>query len=986
MADNTQAALKGALELEIDEAGLEAALVFSPDSSGSEWDRQKACALLENQGIREGIDSKALDSLFVPENANETHKIIVSRGTPPQPGLPAKLTVQTLPVPEDLQPYQGQLIPADRPPEVYLRTVEKTKSERIVTKKPKLPFLPAKEEKEVVWEKSESLIPLDQPGEEQGRGYARKGDVVGTIVPGQRARAGRDVFGKEIPGAASEVEEGVYLGASLKQTGAEIRAETGGFYRYGSNWIELFSFSLHEHKVSASCDKLTCLLDFVPGSDRAAPPTAEQILEEAQELGFAAGDLLDVEEVAQLLSRALTGKTPLKSEPLSRAADAAIRVEISEDKISARLNLLKGRGKGKPLRLKEVGDLIRNQKLKGMDIPRVQEDILKFYRGQDSRLESYLLVEGREAGRGEDSRIDWKISFLPSKRVEQLKEQIGGRPEQLEEFASLEQFALDAVEEMAEVQERATVAEIVPATTGPSGVDVFGAIRPGIKGQDVQPKLFENLQRVGNEIVTTIGGLLEKGSRGEELFLRVRPHQDREIQVSLSENRMQAFLTLLPSKGTGEPLDLEAVNRVIAEAGVVKGLQSEVIAGAVTKAKGGEKVDGLLIAHGQEPLHGQDTDLEIVVQLASGQRVTVKEDGRADYRSQDTITAVKAGTLLARLNAPTSGTDGWDITEKPIPARKGSSRYVHVGRNVECREQEDGSLEYFAKIDGELDYRCSAIDVLQVHTVEGDVGLESGNVKFPATIRVTGSVQSGFIVVSEENIFVEESVQGALLSAGDSIRVEKGIVGEAKAVLRAKKSIRAHFAEQATLLAVEDIHLTNACLRCTVKCNGRMILESEKGNIIGGRVYCKLGLKAMNIGSEREVNTEIHFGQDILVQDHLEREQRQSEALKERNTEIERLITHLKRTAPSDLTGLEVLHAEKRRNLQQIQMHSKRIFILQERFEQHFPSEIVIQGVVYPGVVLNSHGRRREIKTALRQVIFYFNTNTGRIEEKPLSE
>ncbi|MEE8590425.1 MAG: hypothetical protein V3T35_03795, partial [Spirochaetia bacterium] len=61
-----------------------------------------------------------------------------------------------LPVPEPLQPYREQLFPADRPPEVYLRTVEKTKSERIVTKKPKLPFLPAKEEKEA-WSEGWSI-------------------------------------------------------------------------------------------------------------------------------------------------------------------------------------------------------------------------------------------------------------------------------------------------------------------------------------------------------------------------------------------------------------------------------------------------------------------------------------------------------------------------------------------------------------------------------------------------------------------------------------------------------------------------------------------------------------------------------------------------------------------------------------------------------------------------------------------------------------
>ncbi len=151
-------------------------------------------------------------------------------------------------------------------------------------------------------------------------------------------------------------------------------------------------------------------------------------------------------------------------------------------------------------------------------------------------------------------------------------------------------------------------------------------------------------------------------------------------------------------------------------------------------------------------------------------------------------------------------------------------------------------------------------------------------------------------------------------------------------------------------------------------------------------MYCKLSLAAMNIGSEREVPTEIFFGQDILVQDELERERRQADRLKARNAEIEVSMRRLERQSGSDPQALEKLRAEKRHNLQLLQMHSKRIFILQERFEQHFPSEIVVRGVVYPGVLLNSHSRQREIKTALREVVFYFNTTTGRIEEKALSE
>jgi uncharacterized protein (DUF342 family) len=984
MGEQAAVSLKGKLELQVDQAGLEARLEFSPDPQGPEWDRQSAYALLEKRGIKERIDTKALDSLFGQEKP-QARSLIVARGTAAQPGVPASLTVERLEIPEALQPYQQQVIPADSTPQVFRRSVEKIRIEKPVRRKRRLAFLPARTEKEAVWERREIREPIERAGPEQGRGYAGKGEVVAAVTLAERARAGRSVHGEEIPAEQPE-DRGLFLSEGLKQVGSEVRSETAGFYRYGSNWIELFPFRLHEHQVSASPDGTTCLLSFTPGSDQAAPPTAEEVLEACRRLGFAPETLLSEEEAALILSKALTEKVPLESKPLSRPEDAEIRLEISEDKLEARLFLRKGRGEGRPLRLKEVSEAIRSRKLKGLDSARIREDILAFYRGRESSLEGCLLVEGREPQKGEDGRIKWKVAFLPSEQTEALKEQALSRPQQLGEIGSLAELPLEEVEQIAEVGERAAVAVVHGATAGTPGVDVFGVTLAGIKGRDVDIELFENLQRVGNEIVSLAAGVLEKGGRNETVLLRIRRHRDGEIQVTASEDRMQAFLTLLPAKGTGRPLDTEQVEQAIAAAGVKKGLMTEAVREAAARAQGGERVERALIARGQSPEHGRDSDIEILMQIASGRPVTIDEAGRAEYRLQDKITRVASGTLIARQGAPTSGTAGWDIYGKTIPARRGSARYVHVGKHVECRQKEDGSLEYYAASDGELDYRGGSLDVLKVHTVKGNVGLESGNVRFPGTVRVQGSVRSGFSVFSEESVLVEESIQGALLSAGESILVGKGIVGEGKAVLRARKGIRARFAEQATLLAVEDIRLSSACLRCTVKCNGNMILESEKGNIIGGRVYCKLNLTAMNIGSEREVPTEIFFGQDILVQDQLEREQRQAEILKARNSEIEVSMSRLERQSGPDLQAVEKLRAEKRHNLRLLQMHSKRIFILQERFEQHFPSEIAVRGVVYPGVILNSHSRRREIKTALREVVFYFNTTTGRIEEKALSE
>lgn len=43
-----------------------------------------------------------------------------------------------------------------------------------------------------------------------------------------------------------------------------------------------------------------------------------------------------------------------------------------------------------------------------------------------------------------------------------------------------------------------------------------------------------------------------------------------------------------------------------------------------------------------------------------------------------------------------------------------------------------------------------------------------------------------------------------------------------------------------------------------------------------------------------------------------------------------------------------------------------RLFTLREKFEEHFESEVLIRGTVFPGVVFESHGRFYDVKTEKR--------------------
>ena len=72
--------------------------------------------------------------------------------------------------------------------------------------------------------------------------------------------------------------------------------------------------------------------------------------------------------------------------------------------------------------------------------------------------------------------------------------------------------------------------------------------------------------------------------------------------------------------------------------------------------------------------------------------------------------------------------------------------------------------------------------------------------------------------------------------------------------------------------------------------------------------------------------------------------------------------------------------------LKAIEAKSFRLFTLRESFEEHTPSEVVINGTLFPGVVFESHGRYYDIKTEKRQVVIRFNEKLGQIEERPLAE
>ena len=202
--------------------------------------------------------------------------------------------------------------------------------------------------------------------------------------------------------------------------------------------------------------------------------------------------------------------------------------------------------------------------------------------------------------------------------------------------------------------------------------------------------------------------------------------------------------------------------------------------------------------------------------------------------------------------------------------------------------------------------------------------------------------------------------------------------GAGKAVLRTKKNVGIVFAEQTSILAVGDIQVRNSLVHCQVKSNGQLRMIGDRTSIVGGTLRCRGGLETHNLGSERGTKTVVCFGQDFLIADRIEREEKEIETAKKEIARIDFAMKEKEREHEKE--ALDALHRRKLALLKTIEKRGLRVFTLRERFEEHHEGSITVHSTLHPGVVFESHGRTREITSPRKNVVVIFNRESGRIE------
>lgn len=351
---------------------------------------------------------------------------------------------------------------------------------------------------------------------------------------------------------------------------------------------------------------------------------------------------------------------------------------------------------------------------------------------------------------------------------------------------------------------------------------------------------------------------------------RMHYHRASGLTLRCDAQGMQAFLSEDATYAT-ETLTLAHIHRLLADAGVVYGIQERILQELV----GETLFTDIVVAEGLAPQKACDAQAQFLWEAPRPQP-QIQADGSVDHKQLNSVASVAEGTPLVRFVPAISGTAGTsiygDVLEVPAPKsfvlKEGPGTRLHA---------EDPSLLVAATagLPVRLHQSARIVNVLELP----GVNLKTGHIDFDGSVVIHGPVEKGFKVHARGDIVVFGPVEGADLKSEGNLYLHQPVFAQSR--LSARYHIRGVFFQGAELVAGGDCWVNTGLLHCQTRANGRIILGPQ-GTIHGGEAYSAYLIVAHTIGSEAGHQTRIAVGRNPQTQWELDGLQARQQLLNQR--------------------------------------------------------------------------------------------------------
>ncbi|NTW04757.1 MAG: DUF342 domain-containing protein [Peptococcaceae bacterium] len=240
------------------------------------------------------------------------------------------------------------------------------------------------------------------------------------------------------------------------------------------------------------------------------------------------------------------------------------------------------------------------------------------------------------------------------------------------------------------------------------------------------------------------------------------------FRIDISRDKMTATVRVLGH----EPPEGEEIIAKLKSAGINFGLISDVFTQCICLKPG----EPLVIAQGQPPVPGVNGWVEFIWEN-DDESEEVEDEETIDYRETSKLCSVNEGDLLAVRHPATKGQPGRAVTGEVVFPPEPKEAVINFGKGVKLSSDENKA---FSTIQGmPVGKRSGVVALVKVdhsYTVNGDVSMKTGNIRFKGDVVVTGNVTETMVVEASGNVKVSGIITGAHVMCGESLVVNRNII------------------------------------------------------------------------------------------------------------------------------------------------------------------------------------------------------------------
>jgi uncharacterized protein len=327
------------------------------------------------------------------------------------------------------------------------------------------------------------------------------------------------------------------------------------------------------------------------------------------------------------------------------------------------------------------------------------------------------------------------------------------------------------------------------------------------------------------------------------------------FDLVVSEDRLKAYLRI---EGEGKDnLTIEDIKKFLEEKRILQGLLEDPALEEFLKS-GAFLKEPCLVARGTPPEPGKDAQVIYHFEKDPLRIGIIKTGGGIDFKDKGEIPQVKVGTLLGEKVPSVKEKPGRDVYGEPLPVEPAKDYPLISGPGTKTSEDR---LKVYAQSNGRPVVSSDGkICVFSELKIPGDVGLETGHIRFDGFADIDGTIQAGF-QVKAGRVAAKEVLRAEVESDGDVV-VNGGIIG-AKVVCRG--NLKTRFIQSSQIEAGGDVIVEREIIDSKIEAHGAVIAQPA-GKILSSRVLATKGVTATQIGSESSKPCVLTVGVDAYLQ------------------------------------------------------------------------------------------------------------------------